>query len=94
MSSTSVVFMERISIRYSTIETKEAPVLDITGIFFSMSTQVKIEMRNTSLHIRTKAQKRNLLYPIRALLFINPVTMKVLLDCFDNYFTYFVPVLL
>jgi len=32
-------------LRYSTIETKETAVLDITGFFFRMSTQVKAEVR-------------------------------------------------
>jgi hypothetical protein len=33
--------------RYSNIETKEAAVLEITGFFFRMSTQVKAEVRST-----------------------------------------------
>jgi hypothetical protein len=36
-----------ICIRYSTIDTKEADVMDITGFFFRMSTQVMAEVRST-----------------------------------------------
>ena len=35
-----------ICIRYTTIETKEAPVWHITGFFFRMNTQVKAEVRS------------------------------------------------
>jgi hypothetical protein len=47
-----------ICIRYSTIDTKEADVMDITGFFFRMSTQVMAEVRSTKAVTWVRMRKK------------------------------------
>ena len=68
------------------------PVLNITGLFFRMSTQVKAEVllfphsysgdgigvAHLGLHLSTHAGKRNPLYPIRSASFVSIVLYHIL----------------
>ena len=45
--------------------------MDITGFFFRMSTQVKVEVRSTKASPDYECGKRNSLYPIRANSFVS-----------------------
>ena len=47
-----------ICIRYSTIDTKEADVMDIAGFFFRMSTQVMAEVRSTTAVTWVRMRKK------------------------------------
>jgi hypothetical protein len=47
-----------ICIRYSTIDTKEADVMDIAGFFFRMSTQVMAEVRSTKAVTWVRMRKK------------------------------------
>jgi len=53
------------------LKQKKRPVLDITGFFFSMSTQVKAEVGSTKAVTRVRMRKKNPLYPIRANSFVS-----------------------
>ena len=47
-----------ICIRYTTIDTKEADVMDIAGFFFRMSTQVMAEVRSTKAVTWVRMRKK------------------------------------